>query len=235
MATLPIDLAKLELKPLPFEEALEYWRDKVAMSPKEFYALADAVRDKAFTVTGVARMDMVEDVRAAVETALEQGITLRDFKKMLADVIEAAGWPGYRVDTIFNTNVQGAYNNGRYAQQTDADVLARRPYWQFLHTPGQAHPRLDHAAHDGEVRRADDPWWDIWYPHKGSLGDWWNCKCKVRTLSGSELEEYGITPQEMSGEPRDIKALGEKKWEPDLGKYPPELRERFEVEKAVRQ
>jgi uncharacterized protein with gpF-like domain len=232
--SLPIDLAKLELKPLPLGEALEYWRDKVAMTPEEFYALAAEARAKAFTVTGIARMDMIEDVKAALDTALEQGITLRDFKKMIGDVIEAAGWPGYRVATIFNTNVQGAYNNGRYAQQIDPDVLEHRPWWQFLHTPGQANPRLDHMAHDGEVRRADDPWWDVWYPHKGSLGDWWNCKCSARTLSDDELSEFGLTPLGMDGEPRDVAALGEERWEPDMSKYPEDLRRKFEEERAHR-
>jgi hypothetical protein len=228
---LPTDLANMELEPLPFDEAIEFWQGKVAMTPEEFYALAAECRAKAFTVTGVARMDMIEDVHAAIDAALEQGITLRDFKKMAGDI----GIPEYRMDTIFTTNIQGAYNTGRIKQQTDPDVLARRPYWQYLHTPGQKNPRLDHEAHDEEVYRADDPFWDVWYPHLGSLGDWYNCKCKTVTLSDFELEERGVEVQNPTGALRDPGELAKKTWEPDLSKYPPELRSQFEAERAQRQ
>jgi uncharacterized protein with gpF-like domain len=228
--SLPIGLAHMELEPLPFAEAIEFWQGKVAMEPKDFYALAAECRAKAFTVTGVARMDMIEDVQAGIDAALEQGITLRDFKKMVGDI----GLPEYRMDTIFTTNVQGAYNTGRIKQQTDPDVLARRPYWQFLHTPGQKNPRPDHEAHDGEVYRADDPFWDVWYPHQGSLGNWYNCKCRVRTLSDFELEELGVEVQPPTGAPRDPGELAKKTWEPDLDKYPDDLRKRFEDERARR-
>jgi hypothetical protein len=229
--SLPIDLAKIELTPLSFDEAIKFWQGKVAMTPEEFYALAAECRAKAFTVTGVARMDMIEDVHAAIDAALEQGITLRDFKKMVGDI----GLPEYRMDTIFNTNIQGAYNTGRVKQQTDPDVLARRPYWQYIHALGVKEPRPDHLAMDGMVYRADDPIWDEWYPHQGSRGDWYNCHCRVRTLSDFELEELGVEVQNPTGASRDPGELAKKTWEPDLSKYPPELRSQFEAERAQRQ
>lgn len=231
--SLPIYLAKTELEPLPFDEAIKYWQGKVPLSPGEFYALADELKARAFTISGVTRMDMIETVKDAVESAIKNGITLADFKKAIADIIEAQGWSTSRANMIFQTNVQGAYNVGRYKQQTDPDVLDRRPWWQYLHTPGQANPRPDHEAHDGEIYRADDPFWDVWYPHRGSLGDWWNCKCSVRTLSDSELEEFGLTPQEPTGAPRDLREMGQE-WAPDLSKYSPELRERFKEEQLKR-
>lgn len=232
--SLPIDLARMQLESLPFDEAIQYWQGKIPMTPEKFYALAAELRSKAFTVSGVTRMDMIEEVRAAVESALKNGITLADFKKSIADIIEAQGWATSRANMIFTTNVLGSYNNGRYAQQTDPAVLDRRPWWQFLHTPGQANPRPDHEAHDGEVYRADDPFWDVWYPHKGSLGDWWNCKCGARTLSDDELGEYGITPEKSTGASRDPGEMAKQTWEPDLSKYPEELRNRFKEEQISR-
>jgi uncharacterized protein with gpF-like domain len=220
-------------QPLPFDEAIAYWQGKVPLAPEEFYALAAEARAKAFTVSGVTRMDMIEEVKAAVESALKNGTTLADFKKSIKDVIEAAGWPGSRVDTIFTSNVQGSYNNGRYAQQTDPDVVARRPYWQYLHSPGVANPRPDHLAMDGKVFAADDPIWDEWYPYRGSRGDWYNCHCSVRTLSDDELAEFGLAPEERTGAPRSPQGMGTP-WQPDLSKYSDDLRARFEAEQASR-
>jgi uncharacterized protein with gpF-like domain len=227
-------MPEIRPEPLPFDEAIQYWMDKIPMTADEFYALADELKARAFTVSGVTRMDMIEGVKAAVESALKNGITLADFKKSIADIIDAQGWDSSRVNMIFQTNVQGAYNAGRLKQQTDPAVIDRRPFWQYLHTPGQANPRPDHEAHDGEVYRADDPFWNVWYPHQGSLGDWWNCKCSVRTLSNSELDEFGLTPQEPTGEPGDPTELAARVWEPDLSKYPEELRQRFEKEQINR-
>jgi uncharacterized protein with gpF-like domain len=227
-------VGEIKLEPLPFVEAIDYWMGKIPMTAEEFYALADELRTRAFTVSGVTRMDMIEATKDAVESALKNGITLADFKKAIADIIEAQGWDSSRANMIFQTNVQGAYNAGRLKQQTDPDVIDRRPWWQYLHTPGQANPRPDHEAHDGEVYRADDPFWGVWYPHQGSLGDWWNCKCSVRTLSDSELDEFGLTPEAPTGEPRDPGELAQQEWEPDLSKYPDDLRARFEAEQARR-
>ena len=51
----------ITLEPLPFEEAIAFFRDKLVLSDDEFFALADAARARAFTVARIARMDILMD------------------------------------------------------------------------------------------------------------------------------------------------------------------------------
>ena len=63
---------KIDLRfDLPMAEALEFWRGKARMSPKEFYALAESYRVRAFTVSGLARADMLLEIYETIARALE--------------------------------------------------------------------------------------------------------------------------------------------------------------------
>ena len=70
------------------------------------------------------------------------------------------------------------------------------------------------------VAGQDKPAWDVPPTFKWRHAAW--------------VEEFGITPENPTGPPRDPKALADKSWEPDLGKYPPELRSQFEAEQQRR-
>ena len=76
----------IELEPLPFEEAIEFFADKVPLAPHELFELAEEVRARAFTVARVSSMDVIVDVHKAVAKAIEAGETLADFKGRLGDM-----------------------------------------------------------------------------------------------------------------------------------------------------
>ena len=108
------------LRPLPMAEALEFWRGKVQLSPREFYSLAEQYRVRAFTGSRLARADMLGEIFESIDQALAEGVSFGAWKKSLAPIWEENGWTGvraWRVDNIFRTNVQTAYNVGRYKQQ----------------------------------------------------------------------------------------------------------------------
>jgi len=155
------------LEPLPFDEAIEAFRNKLPLSTEEFYALAAEARVKAFTVSAVARMDLLRDIHQAVLGAIEEGETLAGFQGRLADIMETKGWEGttpWHTETVFRTNIQTSYSIGRHNQmveQTD-----RFPYWEY-DAVGDAHTRPTHNALDGKVFPADHPFWDKWYPPNG--------------------------------------------------------------------
>lgn len=157
----------ITLEPLPFEEAIAVYRDKLLLTDDEFYALADAARARAFSVAGTARMDVIMDVHGAVLKAIDSGETLADFKGRLESIMETRGWKGltpWHAETVFRNNIQTAYSTGRYAQmveQTD-----RFPYWEY-DAVNDSRTRPTHAALDGKIFRADHPFWDTWYPPNG--------------------------------------------------------------------
>ena len=112
------------------------------------------------------------------------------FRKAFDEIVEKHGWEynggrDWRSKIIYETNLSMAYSAGRYAQQTDPDVLRHFPYWQYRHS-GNRHPRLMHLAWDGLTLRADDPWWDTHYPPNG-----WHCGCRVSPTSEGGLRRLG--------------------------------------------
>ena len=179
----------LDVEPLPFDEAREFWKGKVVLSPEQFTALERAARVRAFTVSGIAKLDSLQDVFEAIGRAIEEGTTVSEFKKDIKDLIERKGWTGkraWRIENIFRTNVQTSYQVGRYRQMTMPELLKRRPYWKY-DAINDSQTRPTHLAMDGKVFPADSPIWDTWYPPNG-----YQCRCGVLSMSASDLRRQGL-------------------------------------------
>lgn len=157
----------ITLEPVPMEEALHFWADKVKLSARDFYDLSAEARVKAFGVAGIAKGDELDTIHRAIEKALNEGTTFKQFQKDCAEVFEKRGWTGkraYRTDNIFRTNIQTAYNVGHYKQLVeDADIL---PYWMYS-AVGDKRTRPTHAAMNGRVWPANHGIWKRWYPPNG--------------------------------------------------------------------
>lgn len=216
-----------------FEEALDFFRDKLSITKDDWLALTEAARQKAFTVAGVAQLDLIADVWKALDKAIDEGTTLADFKKDIGARLEGA-WkgtvenPAWRMETIFRTNVQSAYAAGRYAQATDPEVLGDRPYWLFdavLDTRTTDVCRLC----DGTILPADDPWWKNHLPPLH-----FNCRSTIITLSAEQAGEMGVSvtkpkadPDEGFGAPPADDPDGAP-WAPTPSDYPKDLWDAFE-------
>jgi len=225
---------------LPFLEAIEFFRGKgIVLSPDSFRDVWAAEHVNAFTVAGVTSMNVLEDIRAGVQTAISDGMSLSEFKKSLIPLLERKGWFSpqgekawqvlpdgtlrkrlhpWRLDTIYRTNVQSAYQAGRYAQMIE--TARDRPYWQYSAVlDGRTRPT--HSALDGKVYRFDHPFWNRWYPPNG-----YNCRCTVRTLSARQLQRRGLVEQiagtDLQPDPGFDFNPGMERWKPDVNKYSPE-------------
>ena len=183
------DEAEFVLSALPFEEALKFIRNKIPMTEDDFARLAREAKIRGFTVADMASLDALKDIKDSLTKAIETGQSLGDWKKSIGDVLKQWDISGYRAETIYRTNLQTAYQVGRYEQMTDPDILEMRPYWMYVAVMDDR-TRPEHAALNGKVFPADDPFWDHWYPPNG-----YNCRCTVYTLSESELEREGLIVQ----------------------------------------
>lgn len=204
-----------------FEEALAWFRARVPMTDTQYTELEQRAGDKAFWVTGAANLDTVNDVWQALERALEQGITLDDFKKAVsAKLAREWGAPNAtRVETIFRTNVQLAYSAGRYRQQMAPAVARSRPYGEFIALLDARSSEICPPL-NGIILPLDHPWWTSHYPPLHH-----NCRSLRRTLRASQAEERGVTDEPPPSEADEGfgGVPGDDEWEPNLADYPPEL------------
>lgn len=174
---------------LPFAEQIAFFRRKLNLPTPSWTTIWEAEHDKAFTVAGAMKRDLLEDLRKAVEKVIADGITLADFRKQFEEIVAKHGWsyngsPGWRSRVIYDTNLRTSYQAGRYRQMQE--VKALRPYWRYRHSAAVQDPRPEHLAWDGLVLPADDPWWRTHFPPNG-----WGCQCTVETLSADEVRAMG--------------------------------------------
>ena len=230
----------MTMKPLTFEEALAHFKKKIPMTEDQFRKLEARARQRAFTVAGITRLDILQDMLDELTQAIAEGRTAQDFKKNIRERMKDKGWQGltpYRLDTIFRTNVQTAYQVGRYQQMTAPEVVDSRPYWMY-DAVNDGGTRPSHRAMDGMVWRYDDPIWDTWYPPNG-----FRCRCKVIALSPEAVARRGLKIAEGNLPETVDKGTGEilqmepdkgfktnpaaDPWEPDLSRYDSDLKKAF--------
>lgn len=183
--------AEPEYRSLPFEEAIDFLRQKVNVPSPKWADILEGAHARAFTVAGATKEGMLGDFRTAIDKAIASGTTLADFRKDFDGIVQRYGWDynggrGWRTRVIYSTNLTTAYAAGRYSQMTDPGVLRYRPYWIYRHADGVKHPRPAHLAWDGLVLDATDPWWKTHYPPNG-----WGCHCYVEAISRRELAAMG--------------------------------------------
>ena len=175
----------INFEKVPFEEAIQYFRDKVKLPTEKWTDIWQGMHSRAFVVAGATKTELLTDFYNAIEKAIREGSTITDFRKAFDETVARNGWSyngsrGWRTATIFDTNMRTAYAAGNYKQMMD--TRASRPYLRYLGGLSE-HPRELHLRWSGTTLRYDDPWWDTHYPPNG-----WGCKCEVVSQSGRELD-----------------------------------------------
>lgn len=180
----------------PFDEQVQFLRDKVRLPTDRWTDLLGSAHDRAFVVAGATKAELLNDLH---KTLLEPGMTLERFRRDFDSIVRRHGWTGWtgegsaggvawRTNVIYKTNMLTSYAAGRWAQMTSPDALAATPYWLYRHSDSVMHPRPLHVSWDGLILRAENPWWRTHYPPNG-----WGCMCKVFALSQGEVESRGLT------------------------------------------
>jgi len=205
--------------------AIEFLRNKLKLSAEEFYALEERAKLKAFTVSGVADLDVVSEVWRAIESAVENGETLEDFRERVGELLEDQ-WgqeDPSRIETIFRTNVQSAYSAGRWAQNSRPEVRATHPYCRFVAILDSRTSEVCEELH-GTVLKADD---DFWASHQPPLHH--QCRSDIVPLTDEEAKEEGIDEEAPDADPDEGFGTPAEDFEPDLASRPPELANLYEL------
>lgn len=141
----------------PFQEAVDAFLAKTAMSRADFDLLSREMKTKAFTAAYVAAGDDLQAVYDAVLTALEQGMTLADFTRTVGEILTN----DWHRETVFRTNILSAYGAGHWQQARQTQEM--RPYARYSAVmDGRTRP--EHAALHGLVYPLDDPFWQRYWP-----------------------------------------------------------------------
>jgi SPP1 gp7 family putative phage head morphogenesis protein len=206
--------------PLRFDEAIRAFRRRSPVTDEVFDLMLEVEREFAFTLANVAQADLVSEVYDAIDRAIRDGTTLEDFKAEVGTALEEA-WGGEqpaRLEAIFRTNVQGAYNAGRFDRMTAPAAKRARPFWRFDAIADSRTTPFCRGA-DGVVLPADDPWWKSRYPPAHH-----NCRSVVTPLTEDEAKDEGITRSPPPGKAADgfgkAPSTTGADWEPEPRDYP---------------
>ena len=124
---------------LPPKRAISYLKSKGYSFTWDWEEMWQDAHARAFTVAKVTRLDILEDIRSALQQALDEGKTDRWFRQQLEPELQRKGWWGprdttdpvtgepvtiqqgspWRLDTIFRTNMSVLYSAGRWAEQME--------------------------------------------------------------------------------------------------------------------
>ena len=183
------------------KEALDYIKNKnlkVGFSYKDVWNEEHAT---AFTVAKAMQIDVLSDLKKAVEKAIEDGQSFETFKKNIKPTLQQKGWWGKkqmtdpltgevidaqlgsdrRLKTIYNVNLRSAYQKGQYDRTMASDV---HPYLIYRVGNSKKH-REQHLAWDGLILPKDDPFWNNHFPPNG-----YGCKCYTRAVTEARKQRY---------------------------------------------
>jgi len=206
------------------KDAIKYFEDKGYKISWDWQDTLKEAHAKAFTIAKMTDLDLLQDTKKMLNTALKEGWTEKDFQKKSTEMFQKRGWWGkqevlnpktgktetvqlgspYRVRTIYKTNMQTAYMAGRYKNQIEN--TDNMPYWQYIAIMDRR-TRPSHAALNGSIYKYDDPFWNTCYPPNG-----WNCRCRVRAVD----EEYTQGKTISTGKSRGL--LTDYGWDYNVGK-----------------
>jgi len=183
------------------QEALQYFRAK---GLKVGFSYQDVFREEhaySFTVAKVMELDLLQDIQAALDKALAAGQTLATFQKNLKPTLTEKGWWGVkemadpasgevkavqlgsprRLKTIYDVNLRTARSAGQW--QRIERTMDSLPYLRYSLGPSEHH-RQEHAAWDGTILPATDPWFDTHFTSNG-----YGCKCRIRQVGRYEMQK----------------------------------------------
>ena len=193
--------AAFNLKP---EDAIRHFQNKGLKTSFSWLDMIGEENDAAFTVAKMMDNDLLAYVDKQVDRAIDNGLTLADFKKDMIPRLQKAGWWGKkdvvdpltgkvtkaqlgsasRLQNIFRTNLQSTYAVGQWQSIDDNKETA--PF--LVYDAVEDHrTRPEHQQWNGTVRPVEDDFWKTHYPPNG-----WLCRCGVIQVSRDEMKDYRI-------------------------------------------
>ena len=183
----------IDYKSAPFDEAISYLENRIALPSERWNDFKDSEADAIFWSAGAVDATLVSDLQKAVTRAVANGTPYDspEFASLIQNFSTNYGWDikggaEWRSRLILTQNVRQAYAAGRQQQQFDPDAMKLQPFLQYQHSDSRA-PRPAHLALDGKVFKKDDPILSSIYPPNG-----FGCGCFMTSLSPRQMAKKGL-------------------------------------------
>ncbi len=186
---------------LPPQQAIDYLQGRDQLT--RTYSWQDLWHDEhtqQFTVSRLARMDILKAMQDSITASVGGDLTRRDWIRDTKALLKKEGWWGEktlideftgeavttkfdsaRLKLIFDTNTRQAYAAGLW--QRIADNKAARPYIRYI-TRRDGRVRAQHQRCDNLVLPVDDPFWKTRFPPNG-----YRCRCHATGVSQAEYDK----------------------------------------------
>jgi SPP1 gp7 family putative phage head morphogenesis protein len=196
-------------EPTPHREAVDFIRNKPVLQQKVFKNLLPELKARAFTISGVESLNVLQTVRdrlAGLPTGGDWNTIkheiARDISPWLIDPkadeetqVKQAVAADAKAELLLRTHGGQAYAAASYqVMERQKDAL---PYWQYF-TMGDASVREEHAALEGICLPADSPFWAEHFP------PWdWGCRCQAVPITREEYEEIKADDEQHPADQRN--------------------------------
>ncbi len=206
------DFARLQS--LPPAEAVAYMAGRELVGETNSWAdLWQGEHARAFTVSRLARADLLEALQQSLAKSVAGDLTRRDWLKDTQKLLENSGWWGTktvvdprtgeeltthftpaRLQLIYDTNARQAAAAGQWQRMVRHQRT--HPYARYIsRDDGRVRPL--HRAWHGVTLALDDPWWNEHRPPNG-----WRCRCRVVGVTQADYER-GSYPERPGAEGED--------------------------------
>ena len=193
------DFARLQR--LPPAEAMAFMDGRQLTA--DTYHWHDLWRDehqRAFTVSRLARGDLLEALQASLAKSVAGDLSRRDWIKRTEQLLKNAGWWGTTEVTDPRTGemLKTRFNHARLQLIFDTNVrqAAAAGQWQRMLRNQRTHPFARYVAMDDDRTRPqhrswhnvtlplDDPWWSTHRPPNG-----YRCRCRMIGVTQREYDQ----------------------------------------------
>jgi SPP1 gp7 family putative phage head morphogenesis protein len=182
------------------EEAVRYMRGRDAVRISyDWHELWHDEHARAFTVSRLARADLLQSLRDMLEKSVAGDLSRRDWMRDAKKLLSEAGWWGEkdligpdgvtrktrfnpaRLKLIFDVNTRMAWSAGRW-QRIQA-AKDSHPYLRYV-TRADERVRQSHRVWHNVTLPVDHPWWQTHYPPCG-----WRCRCRAVPMRRAEFDQ----------------------------------------------
>lgn len=193
------------------EDAISVFQQRSLLRPTfRWQDVWQAEHANQFAVAGVMRLDILRDIRGAVDAVVEQGGDLAMFSGQLKQTLIKKGWWGKleitdpatgevrttkfddrRLRLIFDVNMRQSHAAGRWQR----GMRGKMPFIVYR-TMGDERVRASHKPWDYLVLPREHPFWETHLPPNG-----WMCRCHFYFTDQAGVDKLIAAGKKVTFEP----------------------------------